>query len=104
MLLRHCGAMLDGRSCRALRPREERLRTLIPARMRSESGWSDACILNVSSGGLLVYSAGGARPGSHVEIRRGGSLIIANVVWRSNQRIGLCSHHPVPIQEMLDMH
>ena len=87
-----------------MRPREERLRTLIPARMRSESGWSDACILNVSSGGLLVYSAGGARPGTHVEIRRGGSLIIANVVWRSNQRIGLCSHHPVPIQEVLDTH
>ena len=31
-------------------------------------------------------------------------LIIANVVWRSNQRIGLCSHHPVPIREMLDTH
>ena len=70
--------------------------------MRSQSGWSDACILNISSGGLLVYSAGNAQPGTHVEIRRGGSLIIANVVWRKNQRIGLCSHHPVPIQDVIE--
>lgn len=94
--------MLDGGSCQALRPREERLRTLLPARMRSQSGWSDACILNISTGGLLVYSAGEAKLGSHVEIRRGGSLIIANVVWRKNQRIGLSSHHPVPIREVLE--
>ena len=70
--------------------------------MRSQSGWSDACILNISTGGLLVYSAGEAKPGTHVEIRRGGSLIIANVVWRRNRRIGLCSHHPVPIREVLE--
>ena len=93
--------MLDGGSCQALTPREERLRTLLPARMRSQSGWSDACILNISAGGLLVYSAGNAQPGTHVEIRRGGTLIIANVVWRRNQRIGLCSHHPVPMREVI---
>jgi len=93
--------MLDGGSCQALRPREERLRTILPARMRSQSEWSDACILNISPGGLLVYSAGNAQPGTHVEIRRGGTLIIANVVWRKNQRIGLCSHHPVPMREMM---
>jgi len=94
--------MFDGGSGQTLRQREERLRTLLPARMRSQSGWSDACILNISSGGLLVYSPGEATIGSSVEIRRGANLIIAHVVWRRNQRIGLCSHGRVPIHHLLD--
>ena len=101
MPVRQTGAMLDGRSTQALRQREERVRTLLPARMRSQSGWCDACILNISTGGLLVYSLGTAPTGSQVEIRRGSSLIIARVVWRKNQRIGLSSHGPVAIQEVL---
>ena len=77
------------------------MRTLLPARMRSESGWSDACILNISSRGLLVYSSGFAPAGSFVEIRRGGQLVIARVVWRQNQRIGLCSPDRVHVQDII---
>jgi hypothetical protein len=84
-----------------LKPREERQRVMLPARMRSPSGWSDACILNISSRGLLVYSSGSAHPGSFVEIRRGGQLVIARVVWRNNQRIGLCSPDPVHIEDII---
>ena len=74
---------------------------MLPARMRSSGGWSDACILNVSSRGLLVYSNTAVDPGSTVEIRRGGQLVIARVVWRQNQRIGLCSPDPVPIEDII---
>ena len=70
---------------------------MLPARMRSSAGWSDACILNLSSSGLLVYALGGAEPGTFVEIRRGNQLVIARVVWRQNQRVGLQSTSPVPI-------
>jgi hypothetical protein len=93
--------MLDGGGSSALKPREKRQRVMLPARMRTPSGWSDACILNISSRGLLVYSSGGAQPGSFVEIRRGGQLVVARVVWRKNQRIGLCSPDPVHIEDVI---
>jgi hypothetical protein len=82
-------------------PREERRRTMLQARMRSASGWADACILNLSSNGLLIYSDGAAKPGSFVEVRRGSQLVIARVVWRSNQRIGLCSAEKVCIDALI---
>jgi hypothetical protein len=74
---------------------------MLPARMRSICGWSDACILNVSSRGLLIYSSGNAKPGSFVEIRRGGQLVVARVVWRKNRRIGLCSSDPVRVEDII---
>lgn len=74
---------------------------MLPARLRSSSGWSDACILNVSSRGPLIYSQSPAEPGSFVEIRRGSQLVIARVVWRQNQRIGLCSPDPVPVDAII---
>ena len=75
---------------------------MLPARMRSASGWSDACILNLSSRGLLVYSNGTANPGSFVEVRRGGQLVVARVVWRENQRIGLSSSDAVRVNDISD--
>jgi hypothetical protein len=93
--------MLDDSSNSALKPREERQRVMLPARMRTGSGWSDACILNISRKGLLVYSSGSAEPGSFVEIRRGGQLVVARVVWRRNQRIGLRSPDPVRIEDII---
>jgi len=74
---------------------------MLPARMRSKAGWSDACILNVSRQGLLVYSPGSADPGTFVEIRRGGQLVVARVVWRKNQRIGLHSPDPVRVEDII---
>ena len=73
----------------------------LAARMRSEGGWSDACILNVSSRGLLVYSSGVAPIGSFVEIRRGSQMVVGRVVWRKNQRLGLCSPQQVHITDLI---
>ena len=69
--------------------------------MRIVASWNDVCILNISSRGLLVYSTGAAEPGSFVEIRRGGQLVIARVIWRENQRMGLCSPDPVPVDAII---
>ncbi len=74
---------------------------MLPARMRCASGWSDACILNISTRGLLIYSTGPAEPGSFVEVRRGSQLVVARVVWRQNKRIGLCAPDPVPIEQII---
>jgi hypothetical protein len=93
--------MAELATSRGTKTREERLRVMLPARIRSGSGWSDACILNISSRGLLVYSNMNAKPGSFIELRRGGQLVIARVVWRKNQRIGLCSPDPVHVQDII---
>ena len=74
---------------------------MLPARMRSSTGWSDACILNISTRGLLIYALGSADPGSFVEIRRGNQLVVARVVWRQNQRMGLQSPDPLRIAEII---
>lgn len=74
---------------------------MLPARMRNGAGWTDACILNVSSRGLLVYAKCAAQPGSQIELRRGGYLIVATVVWRNNERIGICSEGPVPVDDLI---
>lgn len=74
---------------------------MLPARMRAASGWSDACILNISRKGLLIYTSASADPGTFVEIRRGGQLVVARVVWRRNQRIGLHCPDPVRIEDII---
>jgi hypothetical protein len=84
-----------------LKPREERRRTVLPARIRSGSGWADACILNVSSRGLMVYTTGAANPGTVIEIRRGAQIVIARVVWRRNRRLGLATQGEVPVSDII---
>ena len=90
-----------GANAGALRPREERRTVVLQARLRGDRGWGDACILNLSSGGLLIYSTAAARPGSYVELCRGEQVIVARVVWRNNQRIGLCSREPLSIEVVI---
>ena len=36
------------------RPRELRRRVILPARLRTGADWSDTCMLNISSRGLLI--------------------------------------------------
>jgi hypothetical protein len=92
---------MQGRVGQALKAREERRRIVLPARMRCGSGWADACILNLSSRGLMVYSKAAAQPGAFVEIRRGGQLVIARVVWRKDGRMGLCSPDELPVHDII---
>lgn len=86
---------------RNLKAREERRRTVLRARIRNGGSWSDGCILNISASGLMVYTKCLAEPGSHVELRRGGQLVFARVVWRKNQRMGLHSADPLQIEEII---
>ena len=62
--------------------RSLRRRVPVPARLRHGSSWSDACILNVSSRGLMIHTGRPISHGSKLEIRRGDHVIVARVVWR----------------------
>jgi hypothetical protein len=73
---------------------------LLPARVRTAAGWGDACILNVSSRGLLIHSARLAPEDNVIELRHGDHAIVARVMWRCGARVGLRSDHRVPIEEI----
>ena len=75
----------------------------MPARMRHGSSWSDACILNVSSRGLMIHTGRPISHGSRVEIRRGEHVIVARVVWRDGGRAGLRAEDRVPIQDIITL-
>jgi len=85
------------------RPRELRRRVVLPARLRDGVQWADACILNVSSRGLMIRSARAGPLGSLVELRRGEHVIIARVVWREGARLGLRSEDRVPVEEIMSL-
>lgn len=85
------------------RPRELRRRVMVSARLRSGAQWSDACILNISSRGLMIHSARAGPEGSLVELRRGDHVMIARVVWRRGGRAGLRSDEPLPIEQILSL-
>ena len=69
--------------------------------MRGDSGWSDACILNLSSRGLLINSGRPAAEGSVVELRHGDHVIVARVIWRKGTRSGLRTQDRVPVEEIV---
>ena len=69
--------------------------------MRTDSGWSDACILNISSRGLLVRSRRPAVSGSVIELRHGDYAIVGRVVWSDGAHAGLQAEERVPVEQIL---
>lgn len=74
---------------------------MISARMRAGAAWGDACILNLSSRGMMVRSANVPRRGSYLELRRGAHVIVARVVWSSQDRFGAQTQDPVPVDGLI---
>jgi hypothetical protein len=83
------------------KPRELRRRVMVPARVRHGGSWADACILNISSRGLLVHSGRPIPRGTDIEIWRGDHVIVARVVWGEGGRTGLQAHERLPIDEIM---
>ena len=75
----------------------------MPARLRHGSSWSDACILNISSRGLMIHTGRPVAQGTEVEICRGDHVIVARVVWRDGSRAGLQADDRLPVEEILSL-
>jgi hypothetical protein len=90
-------------SPRAQKPRELRRRVVVPARLRHGMSWSDTCILNLSSRGLMIHTSRPIAQGTQVEIRRGEYVIVARVVWRDGARAGLQADDRLPVEEILTL-
>jgi len=91
------------RTSQSQKSRELRRRVVLPARLRHGSTWSDACILNMSSRGLLIHTSRSAPAGSQIELRRGDHVIVARVMWRDGAKAGLRSDERVPIEEIVTL-
>ena len=85
------------------RPRELRRRVVLSARLRAGAQWSDACILNISSRGLLIQSGRAGEKGSLVELRRGDHVIVARVAWHDGAHVGLKSEDRLPVEEIMSL-
>lgn len=85
-----------------VKPREERQKVMIKARMRSGVAWHDVCILNLSLHGVGIQSAEPPERGTYVEIRRGSQVIVARVAWSKGHRAGLRSQDAIFIPAIVN--
>jgi hypothetical protein len=69
--------------------------------MKQGMSWSDVCIRNMSSRGLLLQGQSPPRPGSYVEVRRGSHIIVARVVWTKDQEFGARAQDLLPIEQIV---
>ncbi|HET7816046.1 MAG TPA: hypothetical protein VFK58_00510 [Sphingomicrobium sp.] len=84
-----------------MKPREERQKVMIRARMRTGASWQDVCILNLSKRGLGIQAATPPARGAYVEICRGSQVIVARVMWSKGHRAGLHSQDLIWAQALL---
>jgi hypothetical protein len=83
--------------------REWRRFVRVKARIKSDDGWRDASILNVSSRGLMIHAACSIDPGRKIEVRSGDQAFCASVVWRKGDRVGLRSETALPIMDIVGL-
>jgi hypothetical protein len=76
---------------------------VVSARLRHGTSWTDACILNISSRGLMIHTGRPIARGHEVELRRGAHVIVARVVWRDGARAGLQAEQRVPVEEIMTL-
>ena len=84
------------------RQREERVKVLIPSRMRVGTQWVDIVIHNVSSRGLMGGCDQPPPPGTYVEIRRGTLVIVGRAVWTKGRFFGLRSQDRLSVKALVE--
>ena len=82
------------------RNRDPRTKVVLPARLRSGASWSDACIHNVSSRGMLVASNAAPAPGTYIELRRGPNIVVGRVVWQKDRFFGLRAQDRIDLDRL----
>lgn len=84
-----------------MRQREDRQKVMIGARVQLGTAWHDACILNVSTRGMMVQAPHPPPRGEILELRRGRHVIIGRVMWSTRARFGLLAQGRVPVDELV---
>ena len=74
---------------------------MLRVRMRSDAGWSDAVVRNVSRRGMLIAANEPIKPGTYIEIRRLHHIIIARTMWSAKGRIGARTQDPIDVEGLI---
>ena len=80
--------------------REPRHDVDLPARLRGDESWSDVCIRNVSSRGLMLLIDNPPPRGTYIEVRRGSAVVIGRVMWTGDGRCGLRTRNRISVAEL----
>ena len=83
------------------KPREERRPTFLRARLRTEHGWSDVTIGNVSSRGLLLQCTVPLQRNCFVEVRHGEACIVGRIVWARGAKCGVRTQDRIDVAGLL---
>ncbi len=81
--------------------REPRKPVKIGARLKSERGWSDIVIRNVSSRGMMGICPAPPERGDYVEVRCGTYVIVARVAWKGEGSFGAQSQARIDLDDLL---
>ena len=90
------------RLCQGMKPREPRRSVVIQARMRLDGVWSDVCIRNISSRGMLLQAAAAPPRGTYVEIFRGRHSVVAQVRWCKDRRFGIHTRERMDVDAIIN--
>jgi hypothetical protein len=77
---------------------------LIPAQLRGESAWSEVCIRNISSHGMMLEMSRPPAPGCYVELRRANVVMVARVMWSDGAHCGLRTQAKVDLGALSGVH
>lgn len=81
-----------------MKNREARTAIVMPARMRTDSGWHDATIRNVSSHGAMLQTCGRAPDrGTYIELRRDTLVFVGRIVWSTANRCGVATRERIDL-------
>ena len=69
--------------------------------MRVGATWGDVCILNISTRGLLIHAAKPPPRGTYLDVHRGHYAMVARVVWAGDNRFGVCTQDPLPVEAII---
>ena len=81
---------------------EERIRALLRARLSGGGLERDACILDLSSGGLLLSAAVPPKPAHAVTIRANGYAMTGVVKWVEDGRFGVSLQAPIMVEDVIE--
>lgn len=90
-----CGAM------QTWRPREIRRTVRIGVRVRTEAGWTNATVRNLSERGMMLDSPHPLPRNQFVEIARGRCRVVGRIVWSDDAACGLRAQDAIDIAGLL---
>lgn len=83
-----------------MKAREPRRRVMVAARMRTQDGWSDVLIRNVSSRGMLIETGTVAPKDKYIELRTGHHAVVGRVAWRKQSQFGIHTQDRIDIDAL----